>query len=229
MGKKILIGCAVIIGLLFASALVLVVLVGIGIETGHIPDVEIATGKTLTAKHREVAREAVPFAEDERLGSGPIEVAARVGGKKLHEYIRAKLGVMGSPLTAKQLERARPLDDELRRGACRYWMENVREAMVVPGQWYLDRRAGMLSYLPLAHERLGQVEMIAPCLDKLVCLEGTGNPEIMPVFSNPGWPKVTIEVPPSRPDILMSLEKVSTQAVHDLHFVGIDFSHVECE
>ena len=67
MGKKILIGCAVIIGLLFASAMVLVVLVGIGIESGHIPDIEIATGKTLTAKHREVAREAVPFAEDERL------------------------------------------------------------------------------------------------------------------------------------------------------------------
>jgi len=122
---------------------------------------------------------------------------------------------------------ARPLDDELRRGGCRYWMENVREAMVVPGQWYLDRRSGVLSYLPLAHERLGQVEIIAPCLDQLVCLEGTGNPEVMPVFSNPGWPKVTIEVPPSRPDILMALEKVSTQAVHDLHFVGLDFAHVE--
>ncbi|MHC4251536.1 MAG: ATP-dependent DNA helicase, partial [Planctomycetota bacterium] len=66
------------------------------------------------AGERGVAFVEVRLAQDERLGSGPVEVAARLGGKKLHEYVRAKPGVMGSPLTAKQLERARPLD-EVRR------------------------------------------------------------------------------------------------------------------
>ncbi len=122
---------------------------------------------------------------------------------------------------------ARPLDDELRRGACRYWIENVREGMLVPGQWYLDRCSGVLSYLPLDHEKLGQVEVIAPCLESLISLEGKGNKNIIPEFSNPGCQNVTIEAPPSRPDILKHIKKISAQAVHDLHFVGINFAHVE--
>ena len=63
------------------------------------------------AGERKVAFVEVRLAEDERLGSGPVEVAARLGGKKLHEYVRAKAGVAGSPLTAKQLERARAPED----------------------------------------------------------------------------------------------------------------------
>ena len=66
------------------------------------------------AGERKVAFVEVRLARDERLGSGPVEVAARIGGKKLHEYVRAKPGVIGSPLTAKQRERARP-HDEVRR------------------------------------------------------------------------------------------------------------------
>ncbi|MHC5057174.1 MAG: ATP-dependent DNA helicase [Planctomycetota bacterium] len=66
------------------------------------------------AGERGVAFVELRLAQDERLGSGPVEVAARLGGKKLHEYVRAKPGVTGSPLTAKQLERARPVD-EVRR------------------------------------------------------------------------------------------------------------------
>jgi len=66
------------------------------------------------AGERAVAFVEVRLAEDERLGSGPVEVAARTGGSKLHEYIRAKPGVLGSPLTAKQLERALPPVDARR-------------------------------------------------------------------------------------------------------------------
>ena len=60
---------------------------------------------------RPVAFVEVRLAEGERLGSGAVEVAARFGGGKFHEYVRVKPGVLGSPLTAKQCERARPADD----------------------------------------------------------------------------------------------------------------------
>lgn len=54
----------------------------------------------------------------------------------------------------------------------RYLVDNVKEALSEPGQWYLDRKSGVLSYIPLPGEDLGTVEMIAPYLDRLVELHG---------------------------------------------------------
>lgn len=51
----------------------------------------------------------------------------------------------------------------------RYWVENVREALNTPGQWYLDRPAGKLYYLALPGETM-QNKAIAPALETLVQL-----------------------------------------------------------
>ncbi len=55
----------------------------------------------------------------------------------------------------------------------RYIVDNVFEALDTPGQWYLDRPTGTLTYLPLADEQLENTEVIAPRLDVLVRVAGT--------------------------------------------------------
>ncbi len=50
----------------------------------------------------------------------------------------------------------------------RYYIDNAWEALSEPGQWYLDRPAGNLYYLPCAHETLKNSHIIAPRLPVLV-------------------------------------------------------------
>jgi hypothetical protein len=54
----------------------------------------------------------------------------------------------------------------------RYYVENVREALDAPGEWYLDRKTGVLTYYPRPGEDMTQAEAIAPRMDSLVRLEG---------------------------------------------------------
>ncbi len=56
--------------------------------------------------------------------------------------------------------------------AQRYYVENAFELLNRPGEWYLDRAAGVLSYLPLPGERMETIEVIAPVLPELVRLAG---------------------------------------------------------
>jgi len=54
----------------------------------------------------------------------------------------------------------------------RFLVENVREALEEPGQWYLDRANGLLTYVPIPGEDVENTEVIAPRLDQLLLLEG---------------------------------------------------------
>lgn len=54
----------------------------------------------------------------------------------------------------------------------RYLVENVREALDEPGEWYLDNTTGELTYLPLPGEQPDQVEVTAPRLRQLVAFQG---------------------------------------------------------
>lgn len=53
-----------------------------------------------------------------------------------------------------------------------YYVENVREALGQPGEWYLDRSSGQLTYLPMPGETLENTTLVAPRLEKLVVLQG---------------------------------------------------------
>lgn len=55
----------------------------------------------------------------------------------------------------------------------RYLVENVREALSEPGEWYLDRKTGDLTYLPKEGESLPRAEVIAPRLEQLIRFEGS--------------------------------------------------------
>jgi hypothetical protein len=56
----------------------------------------------------------------------------------------------------------------------RYLVINVREALSEPGQWYLDRPAGQLTYIPRPGEKPTDAVVIAPRLQHLLLLAGDG-------------------------------------------------------
>ena len=58
-----------------------------------------------------------------------------------------------------------------KRGAP-FWIENVFEELKLPGQWYLDRVSAVLSYLPLEEETFDNAEIVAPCIEQLLHIEG---------------------------------------------------------
>ena len=53
-----------------------------------------------------------------------------------------------------------------------YYVENVREELKHPGEWYLDRTTGVLTYLPLPGESPENTTFVAPVLEKMVVLKG---------------------------------------------------------
>ena len=54
----------------------------------------------------------------------------------------------------------------------RFYVENYREALDAPGEWYLDRATGVLTYWPLPGEDMAQADVTAPALRKLVRFAG---------------------------------------------------------
>lgn len=54
----------------------------------------------------------------------------------------------------------------------RFFVENVRDALGEPGQWYLDRPAGQLTYVPLPGEKADQAIVVAPRVEQLVAFAG---------------------------------------------------------
>jgi len=55
---------------------------------------------------------------------------------------------------------------------CRYRAESFPEALDEPGEWYLDRKRGALSYLAKPGEDPSRMEFIAPVIKTLVVLRG---------------------------------------------------------
>lgn len=62
--------------------------------------------------------------------------------------------------------------DDFTDAGARYIVENVYEGLDKPGEWYLNRKTGLLSYLPLPGEDLTQVEVIAPVISEFIRFEG---------------------------------------------------------
>lgn len=58
----------------------------------------------------------------------------------------------------------------------RYFVENCREALDSPGEWYLDRKSGVLTYWPLPGEDMKKASAYAPELRTLVRF--AGEPEL---------------------------------------------------
>jgi len=54
----------------------------------------------------------------------------------------------------------------------RYHVENIREGLDLSGEWYLDRKAAKLYYMPMPGEDLDSAEIIAPRTEKLLIIAG---------------------------------------------------------
>jgi hypothetical protein len=54
----------------------------------------------------------------------------------------------------------------------RFLVENVKEALGDPGEWYLDRPTGTLTYIPRQGEHPDRTVVIAPRVEQLVVLNG---------------------------------------------------------
>ena len=54
----------------------------------------------------------------------------------------------------------------------RYFVVNIKEALSQPGQWYLDRPTGVLTYIPKPGESPDTTEVFAPRVDQVVVMAG---------------------------------------------------------
>ncbi|MFP4191634.1 MAG: right-handed parallel beta-helix repeat-containing protein [Candidatus Hydrogenedentota bacterium] len=55
----------------------------------------------------------------------------------------------------------------------RYYLENHPALLDSPGEWYLDRDSGELTYIPMEGEAPGDIEAVAPIAEGLVTARGT--------------------------------------------------------
>ncbi|GAB4170978.1 MAG: hypothetical protein Fur0032_10070 [Terrimicrobiaceae bacterium] len=56
--------------------------------------------------------------------------------------------------------------------AC-YYIDNFFDALEEPGEWFLDRHAGRLHYLPLPEEKIGATLVVAPRLRRIIEVHGS--------------------------------------------------------
>jgi hypothetical protein len=97
---------------------------------------------------------------------GDVEVVAFLAWSDLRMQIRSvdeKAGVAvlsGNPQPSN------------RESDAQYFIENAPDALDQPGEWYLDQRAGVVSYLARPGEDPNRLEIIAPRLQELVRLQG---------------------------------------------------------
>jgi Right handed beta helix region len=126
----------------------------------------------------------------------------------------------------------------------RYFVRNVFEALDEPGEWYLDRKAGKLYYLPFDHESLASTVVIAPRLREILRLEGKGlerngaklsgdrdaahSGQCPSFFKTQGGADACpglLDVAPSG----LNLAPFGTERVSHLHFENLTFAHQQWE
>ncbi len=61
--------------------------------------------------------------------------------------------------------------DDFTSGGARYIVNNVYEGLDQPGEWYLNRQTGVLSYIPFDDENMETVDVIAPVAEALIRIE----------------------------------------------------------
>ncbi len=93
----------------------------------------------------------------------------------LHLWTEERMPVRGYDPKTRRVVCARPSMLKLSESAgrwARYYLDNVFEGLCNPGDWYLDRPAGRLYYLPLPGETIGKTEVVAPALTQLIKING---------------------------------------------------------
>jgi hypothetical protein len=74
-------------------------------------------------------------------------------------------------VTFQKHSRRKLTDDYTGKGA-RYYLDNVAEGLSAPGEWYLDRPTGVLTYLPKAGETPEKTQAVVPVAERLLDVRG---------------------------------------------------------
>ncbi|HLF91942.1 MAG TPA: right-handed parallel beta-helix repeat-containing protein [Planctomycetota bacterium] len=75
-----------------------------------------------------------------------------------------------------------------REANARYWVENAPDLLDAPGEWFLDPKAGVVSYKPLEGQDPSKVEVIAASLPQVVRFEGAKSVRLKGLtFSHSDW------------------------------------------
>ena len=70
----------------------------------------------------------------------------------------------------------------------RYFLENVFEALKLPGQWYLDREDTKLYYIPFAGESMESTVLYAAVHERMLTIDGGSNIAFQGIsFQNTAW------------------------------------------
>ena len=97
------------------------------------------------------------------------------------------------------------------------YLENALELLDEPGEWYLDRADKVLYYKPLPGQKINEVKVIAPLLEKLVELRGLLNEPVRHIqfhgitFAHATW---------LRPSRIGLVDMQANFVVHSLNNVG---------
>ncbi len=89
----------------------------------------------------------------------------------LHYWKDEMLTVKAYNASSGRLEFSRPSSMRVKEGD-RYFLENVREALDSPGEWYLDKAAGELWYIPQEGESSGTLTLWGSSLETLIDIDG---------------------------------------------------------
>jgi hypothetical protein len=99
----------------------------------------------------------------------------------LHLWVSSREGIAAVDENKRMVKLAYPSSCRLSDGNAitkeklqfaRYYVENAFELLDSPGEWYLNRKTGILYYMPLAGEKIAAFEAVAPVLDHLLSIEG---------------------------------------------------------
>ena len=97
----------------------------------------------------------------------------------LHFWIEERTGIESYDESTRTVKMSRPSTAPLYaahgQNLADYYLDNVAEELSEPGEWYLDRKAGKVYYVPLAGESPESVEITAPKTLQLLVLQG--NPD----------------------------------------------------
>ncbi len=81
---------------------------------------------------------------------------------------RKRLITFTGPCAFAPGHRAKAPDGQENAELQRYYVSNVREGMLRPGQWYLDRTRGKLVYWPKPNEDIKKLKVIAPTQESII-------------------------------------------------------------
>lgn len=118
----------------------------------------------------------------------------------LHFWVESRMPVKSIDENTRVVELGKKsvfrLSDDFQQKGCRYFVENVCEALDTPGQWYLDRGEGRLYYYPRIGEDAKGAVFVAPVIDQLVRVEGSDTKPVEYVrFENLGFAHTQWKLP----------------------------------